>query len=166
MNSWSDATNKNGATPDDSKFCGCKNLLMGGHGVIMGTSWWICASRKVLNGPNPALVSRHVCYSGSRHFEQVERLSCADAPEVFAISSISQQLLLQGIGPALFDLCECFAGDRHRGHLARVGLPTTNGHIDIQRVEFDGPRPATGLVRRHDRRARARKRVQHNVAAA
>jgi hypothetical protein len=50
--------------------------------------------------------------------------------------------------------------------LARIGLPSADDRVDIERIELDTVACATGALRGNERGAAAEKSIEHEIAAA
>ena len=50
--------------------------------------------------------------------------------------------------------------------LARIGLPSADDRVDIERIELDTVACATGALRGNERGAAAEKRIEDEIAAA
>src|SRR5437868_15548583 len=65
----------------------------------------------------------------------------------------------------LAGLMEGGACDRVNGIAPREFLPAFYGHVEIKGVNLDTPADAAGFLGRYERRARAEKGIEHDVAA-
>src|SRR4030081_735926 len=72
--------------------------------------------------------------------------------------------LSRGARTELFrDVLKSSTGPVEARRLSAVALPASHGDIDIQRVDFHGMPPATGLFRCNQCAAAAAKRVKYNI---
>ena len=78
---------------------------------------------------------------------------CSSAPAPFRCGACSRHFVERGVG----------AGQD--GIPLREGLPAPDRDIDIKRVEIDAEADAADSLSSHERRARSKEGVEHNVAA-